>query len=405
MITLVQQMKIAIFSDNFYPEISGISDSIISLAKELAGCGHEIRFYVPRYPAKCHAKVGLKRGEINLGKNISIKRLFSVSYPSGTGQGRAVIPNPFVFFNIRKLNPDIIHTQLFFGAGLDALWLGKILKKPVIGTNHTAVTEFVKYSPVKSKYVESLMLRYVNWYYGKCDFVTAPSRSVVDEMKFYGFNKESHVISNPVDIRTFSPLPDKNRLRKKFGFGNNIIIHAGRLSPERKIDVIIRALPLVKKEFPKVELAIAGNGTAREELESLAAGLGVGSSVKFMGFIEKPVLAEAYNAAGIFVITSTSDTQSMVMMQAMASGLPIIGVKARALPEYINKNNGIPIEPDNPEALAKKIIFLLKNPEKMKMLGEGARKFVVNFGSESISGTWEKIYEKAIKEYNLRNTK
>jgi len=396
-------MKIAIFSDNFYPEISGISDSIISLAKELAGRGHEIRFYVPRYPARCHAKIGVECKEINLGKNISVERLFSVPYPSGTGQGRAVIPNPFAALSVRKFNPDVIHTQLFFGAGLFALWSARVLKKPLVGTNHTAVTEFVKYSPIENKWVADRMLHYVNWYYSKCILITAPSRSVVDEMKFYGFCKESHVISNPVDIQTFSPLRNKNWLRKKFGFGDYTIIHAGRLSPERKIDVIIKAIPLIKKEFPEVELAIAGNGTARQDLESLAAKLGVKYSVKFMGFIEKPVLAEAYNAAEIFAITSTSDTQSMVMMQAMASGLPIIGVKARALPEYINKNNGILIEPDDPEALAKKIIFLLKNPEKRKNLGEGARKFAMNFGSESIAKAWEKIYEKAIRDYNAVN--
>ncbi len=396
-------MKIAIFSDNFYPEISGISDSVISLAKELAACGHEIRFYVPHYPVKCHIKVGVECKEIDLGKNISIKRMFSIPYPSGTGQGRAVIPNPFIYFNVRKFNPDVIHTQLFFGAGLNALWCARLLKKPLVGTNHTAVTEFVRYSPIESKWVADKMLRYVNWYYGKCDFTTAPSRSVVDEMKFYGFGKESHVISNPVDIKTFSPLRNKNWLRKKLGFSDYTVIHAGRLSPERKIDVIVKAMPLVKKEFPKAGLAIAGNGTARRELESLAEKLGIGSSVKFMGFVEKPVLAEAYNAAGIFAITSTSDTQSMVMMQAMASGLPIIGVKARALPEYINKNNGLLIEPGDYETLAKKIIFLFKNPEKRKNLGEGARKFAVNFGSESIAKAWEKIYEKAIRDYNAIN--
>ena len=391
-------MKIAIFSDNFYPEISGISDSIISLAKELSRMGHEIRFYVPYYPARYYAKVGLKPEEVKLGKNISVERLFSVPYAAGTGQGRAVIPNPFAAFSVKKFNPDIIHTQLFFGAGLDALWSARILKKPLIGTNHTAVTEFVKYSPIKSERVANMMLRYVNWYYGKCDFITAPSRSVIDEMKFYGFNKESHIISNPVDIQTFTPLPDKNWLRKKFGFGDHTIIHAGRLAPERKIDVIIKALPLVKKEFPRAELAIAGNGMARTELELLAVKLGVASSVKLMGFVEKPVLAEAYNASEIFAITSASDTQSMVMMQAMASGLPVVGVKARALPEYINKNNGMLIEPGKYEELAQKIIFLFKNPGKRKNLGAGARKFAVNFGSESIAKSWEKIYENTVSK-------
>lgn len=396
-------MKIAIFSDNFYPEISGISDSVISLAKELAERGHEVRFYVPRYPKRCHAKIGAECKEIDLGKSISVRRLFSVPYPSGTGQGRAVLPNPFIYFDVKKFNPAVIHTQLFFGAGLDALWCARILKKPLVGTNHTAVTEFVKYSPIGSKRIADMMLRYVNWYYEKCDFITAPSRSVVDEMKFYGFGKESHVISNPVDIQTFVPLPNKNWLRKKFGFSDYTVIHAGRLSPERKIGVIIKAMPLVKKEFPKAELAIAGNGTARKELESLAAELKISSSVKFLGFVEKPVLAEAYNAAGIFAITSTSDTQSMVMMQAMAAGLPIVGVKARAIPEYINKNNGLIVEPDVPGLLAEKIIFLFKNPEKRKKLGEGARKFAVNFGSESIAKVWEKIYETAIRDYNGSN--
>ena len=82
-------------------------------------------------------------------------------------------------------------------------------------------------------------------------------------------------------------------------------------------------------------------------------------------------------------------------MQAMAAGLPVIGVKARALPEYINNKNGILVEPDDSEALAKKIIFLFKNPRKRKILGDGARKFAFNFSSESIAKAWEKIYERA----------
>lgn len=401
----IQKMRIAIFSDNFYPEISGISDSIISLAKELDKLGHTVRFYVPRYSAENYKKLGLTQQEIALGKNISIVRLSSVPYKTGTGQGRAVVPNPFIYFNVKKFNPDVIHTQLFFGAGLDAVWCAKLLKKPLIGTNHTAVKEFMKYSPFKSKWAADKTIRYVNWYYGNCDFITAPSRSVTDEMKLYGLKKESLIISNPIDVQTFAPLKNKKELKKKFGFGNYTVIHAGRISPERKIDVMVEALSFVKKEFPKVELVIAGNGTGQEELELLAEKLGVAASLKFLGFLSKPGLCEAYNAAEIFAITSTSDTQSMVMMQAMAVGLPVVGVNARALPEYINKNNGFVVEPDNPEALAKKIVFLLKTPATRKKLGSGARKFAANFGSEKIAESWEKIYENAIKGYNAVNRK
>lgn len=420
-------MKIAIFSDVFYPELSGLSDSIISLSEELAKRGHKIRFYVPRYSQKNYIAVGLLAKELNLHSNINIKRLSSISYKTGTGQGRFVVPSPFTFFDIKKFDPDVIHTQLFFGAGLEALWSARKLKKPLIGTNHTAIKEFMKYAPFKGKWATDMMLRYVNWYYGSCDILTAPSRSVGEEMKSYGFKKELIVVSNPIDTEIFSPaknksrafprglIPsdktaelygkarDKNQLKKKFGFGDKVIIHAGRIADERKINVIIEALSIVKKEIPEAELAIAGTGIAKGELESLADNLGIKSSVKFMGFLERSVLAEAYNAADIFAIASTADTQSLVMMQAMASGLPVVGVNARALPEYINDENGFVVEPDNPKALAEKIIFLFKNPEIMKKLGVGARKFSINFSRKNIADCWEKIYEKTIKKYNLKN--
>jgi glycosyltransferase involved in cell wall biosynthesis len=195
-------------------------------------------------------------------------------------------------------------------------------------------------------------------------------------------------------------LPNKNWLRKKFGFTDATIIHAGRLAAERNIDVIIKAMPDVLKKIPTAQLALVGRGVAEKDLELLAKKLGVANSVRFLGFLEKPALAEAYNASKIFVITSTSDTQSMVMMQAMASGLPIIGVKARALPEYINSKNGILIEPGDEKTLAKKIILLLKEAALRKKLALGARNFANKFSAPEVAKEWEEIYGKVIKDYN-----
>ncbi len=393
-------MKIAIFSDNFYPELSGISDSLISLAKELARRGHLVNFYAPEYSSKDYALANLKKEELELGEKIKVSRFFSLHYPTPTKQGRMVLPWGLRTLSIKKFNPDVIHSQHFFGVGLEALIASKILKKPLIGTNHTAITEFVKYSPIRAKWLETLALKYVNWYYGKCKLVTAPSHSVIDEMLQNGFNGECHVISNPIDTETFCILPSKNWLKKKFNLPERTIIHAGRLSEERNVDVIIRALLLVKKEIPDIHLAIAGRGTAEEALKSLIASLGLEKNVTFLGFLNKPTLNEAYNASKLFVITSTADTQSMVMMQAMASGLPIVGVKARALPEYINRKNGLIVEPGDEKALAEKIIFLLKNPDERKKLGQGARKFALNFSAPSIGEEWEAIYKRVAESYN-----
>ena len=392
-------MRIAIFSDNFYPELSGISDSVRALAKTLAARGHSVRFYVPYYSKKNYASIKVPFAEPDLGPNVSVRRLFSIPFPMGTEQGRAVIPFGINVRDVATFNPDVIHTQMFFGVGLEATLASWRLKKPLIGTQHTAVKEFLRYSPIKAKWFNTLFLDYVNWYYEHCDLVTAPSQCVFDEMRTLGFKQDhTQVVSNPVDIKVFHPASgDVAAFKKKFGFTGTTIIHAGRLSIERHPEVLIKALPLIKKAVPDAMLAFAGKGTMENELHALAHTLHVEDSVRFLGFVDHPTLCEAYNASEIFGITSTDDTQSLVMMQAMASGLPVIGVDARGLPEYINAENGFVVEPNNERAVAERAVYLFQNPAIAKRLGAGARTYAEKFSDEKIAEKWEGIYGTVIK--------
>jgi glycosyltransferase involved in cell wall biosynthesis len=397
-------MRIAIFSDNFYPELSGISDSVISLAQTLAARGHVIKFYVPRYAEKNYTAIKVPFHEINVGPNITIRRLFSIPFPMGTDQGRAVIPFGASANDVAAFKADVIHSQMFFGVGLEATFASWALKKPLVGTQHTAVKEFLRYSPIKTKWFDNGFLHYVNWYYEHCDLMTAPSQCVFDEMRALGLKQDhTQVVSNPVDIKVFRPLPEARTLKKKFGFGDHTMIHAGRLSVERHPEVLIKALPLIKKTVPDAMLAFAGKGTMEPKLHTLAQSLRVEDSVKFLGFVNHATLCEAYNAAEIFGITSTDDTQSLVMMQAMAAGLPVIGVNARGLPEYINAGNGFVVEPNDEAAVAEKAIYLLQNPAIAKKLGAGARAYAENFSDGHIAEKWEGIYESVIKGYNKGN--
>lgn len=385
-------MKIAIFSDNFYPELSGIADSIITLATQLASMGHHIMFYVPQYSAANYQKTGLKAHELNLGDNIGIHRFFSFSVPAPTGQARMVIPSPFIPSHIKKFKPDVVHSQLFFGVGLNALIAAKELKVPMVGTNHTAISEFM---PPNLEWLRSGSIKYAVWYYNRCRFVTAPSQSVFTEMERHGFHRPHKVVSNPIDTVTFSPasIEERAALKKKFGLSSHAVFYAGRLAPEKDIDVVVKALALVRKEVPDVVLALAGHGSSEDSLKKLVADLKLEDHVRFLGTLSKPDLAQWYRASDLFTIMSTSETQSLTLMQAMASALPVIGARARALPEYINDNNGFLVEPGDHKMLAEKMTLVLKDPDLAAKLSRGGHEFVQRFSPSAIAREWLSIYQ------------
>jgi len=341
--------------------------------------------------------------EINLGKNVKIIRFFSLPVPSPTKQSRMVIPTGLRSRELKKFKPDIIHVHTFFGLGLEAIAAARSLKRPLVGTNHWVITEFNNYSPVARELFAKLSLKYVIWYYNNCDFVTAPSRTVLTEMIEYGFLKPHQVMSNQIDLSIFKPISEyKNNLKKEFNLSESAIVYAGRLGREKKIDVIIRALSLVKEYFPKINLAIAGHGSAEPELKKLVKELNLEARVKFFGTLDKIKLNRLYNAADIFTIASTSESQSMALLQAMAAGLPVIGVNWRALPEYINRHNGYTVAADNPKEMADKIIHLLRHEYERKSLGQGGLAYVQQFSAARVADQWIELYNKIIKNFDKK---
>jgi len=398
-------MRIAIFSDNFYPELSGISDSIIITAKELAAHGHFIHFYVPKYPPEDFKLLGLPESEINLGKNIEITRLASFAYRTGSGQGRALILTGLRWLAVKKFNPDVIHVHLPFGAGIEGLIAAKILKKPLVGTNHTPMREFVRYSPIKLKNLDNLLLNYTVWFYNRCDFMSSPAHAVVDEMTASGFKKPFTVVSNPIDTSEFYPAQrtEKKLLKKKYGFSNFTVFYNGRLAEEKRIDLMIYAVKKLIKQIPDINYVIAGRGPDETRLKQLAAKLGVSKNVKIIGFIGSIIdlkeFAEIYNATDVFAILSTAETQSVAAMRAMACGIPVIASKIWGLAEYVNEENGIPIERSDEDTLPDHVLHLFKNPALRKKLGKNGEEFVKKFSPEQIAKIWEDIYDKTIRQY------
>jgi len=395
-------MRIAIFSDNFYPELSGISDSIIATGKELAARGHTLHFFAPSHPPRNFGLLGLPEKEIDLGPNVKITRLWSTDYRTGSGQGRALIPTGFRWLAVRKFSPDIVHAHLPFGAGIEGLLAAKILKKPFVGTNHTPMTEFVRYSPVKIRRLDEWILKYTVWFYNHCNFMSSPARAVVDEMIVNGFKRPYRVVSNPIDTKIFYPCTEakKRALKKKFRFSSRTILYNGRLATEKRIDLVIYAVKKLVESIPDLMYVIVGRGLDEARLKKLAADLGIAEHVKILGFIkERDELAEVYNASDVFAILSTAESQSIVAMQAMACGLPVVASNTWGLGEYVTPATGISIDRGDEESLPERLGDLFGNPALMRELGVNGRTHVQKFSPESIAEEWEEIYENTIKNY------
>lgn len=398
-------MRIAFFSDNFYPELSGIADSILRTGKELARRGHQIAYYAPQYTASDFKKVGLPVTELSI-EGIRVDRFASISYPTGTGQGRLVVPTGFRTLTIKKFDPEILHVHLPFGTGLEGVIASRLLRRPLIGTNHTPMSGFLSYSPVRGPFVEKAVLKYTSWFYNRCNFVSSPSSPVLKEMMEYGFKRPHKVISNPLEGDVFRPLNNKIVLKNKYGLRGTTLLYAGRLAPEKSIDLIFEATAQLTKKIPDLRIALIGSGSYEKNLRELAKKLDIENRVTFFGFIrEQEAMNEVYNASDIFVMPSTTETQSMTMIQGMLVELPIIAADSWGLPEYVSEKNGFLFKPGDVWSLAERMSYLATRPELIKKLGKSGRQFAEQFGTPRIADEWERIYSETLRDSSTKTNR
>ena len=392
-------MRIAFFSDNFYPEISGISDSIITLGETLAARGHAIAYVGPKYSTKDYARAKRSKEPQEL-EQFAIKRIPSIRFPGGspTGQGRIALPFGFSKKFIEEFKPDIIHVQSPYGLGIEALMTARKFHIPFVGTNHTPVEDFMSYSPIRGNAVVKAVCRYVSWYYNHCQYITTPSNDLLNTMRTQGLKIDGRAQPNPLELKDFNPAPadEKQELKTGFGFSGPVILYSGRLAPEKHVDVIIRSLVHVVSQRPDTKLVVTGHGSAELELRKLAKNLHLENNVVFAGFVEKPRLIQLYKATDIFVIMSTAETQSLSLMQAFASAVPACAANARAFKEYVPPECGFLIEPGDDTALASKLKYLLDNDSVRENMGKAGVHFVEQFSTHIVADAWEKIYSEAI---------
>lgn len=387
-------MKIVFFTDTFPPQVSGVVTSVLNFSRELGKRGHQVYIFTLKQK---------KKAKLDLGPNVKIfyfptTNLF-VNYPDfKLVQPQLARTSKLIY----KIKPDIIHTHCPSLHGWVALLCAKMFNIPIVSTYHTLLSDFLKHSfmePIHDTTVaKATAWQYTRGYYNLVDLVISPSGAIKDELKKHGVKRKIEVVSNGVNACLFYPENLKKNGRR--------ILHVGRISYEKNIDVLLKAFKIVIEKYPDAVLYIAGNGPDVDSLKELAKKLKIEKNINFLGNIEHEKLRQVYSGSDVFVTASTIETEGLVILEAMSCGMPVVGVNKLAMP-YIVKNgaNGFLVNPGDFRAIAEGMEKLLKDKELRDKFSKNSlkmsEKFSLNYSIDKIEHIYSNL--EASQLFGLRN--
>ena len=377
-------MKIGFFTDAYFPQVNGVVTSVYETARGLRSKGNEVVVIAPAYP------------NYNDTKEDNVIRLSSISIHKKLNIRLATHLPDKTLINLYKNNFDIIHAHGGGTISLLGLEIARIKKIPIVFTYHTQWNKYTHYflrGVVRPKVVERMSRIVCN----RCTAIIAPSKRIKNELISYGVKKPIFVLPSGVDLERFK---GKNIgfLRKKFKLKNEcrILLSIGRLGKEKSVDVLIKSFGLVAKENKNTVLVIVGEGPEKKNLQNLTKELGLKGRVYFTGNIDFEDMPLVYKDADLLLFASRTETQGIVILEALASGLPVVAVNDAVYDGIIkDKKNGILVSNDI-DQFAKACLNLLNNPTYRKKLSENAAKFVEEFSASRTAERLSNLYEKLI---------
>jgi glycosyltransferase involved in cell wall biosynthesis len=357
-------MKILYISDVYFPRINGVSTSIRTFVKQMQSLGHEVHLIAPDYAASTEDESWIKR--------IPARSIYFDPEDKLMKWGTAMQKLP----ELRRENYDLIHVHTPFVAHYLGLRLARELKVPCVETYHTFFEDYLHhYLPWVPKLIARGIARTISK--RQCnavDAIVAPSKPMLDVLRAYGVKAAAEVIPTGLQEHSFKDA-DGKAFRIKYGIPleRPMLLFVGRVAFEKNISFLLEMTKVLIEKHPDALLVVAGQGPAEKILHKLAADLGLDNNIKFIGYLDRNTeLNACYQAADIFVFSSKSETQGLVLLEAMAQGTPVVAIAELGTASILIEGKGALIAADNIEGFADKVHYLLKYPEDRYELGKVA---------------------------------
>lgn len=383
-------MRIGIFSECYLPTLNGVVVSIETFRKELEKRGHQFFIFAP-YNRQC------RNDESDVFR-----------YPSFCWPGQGHYPIAFPVLSItqtikraKDFKLDLVHTQHLFSMGKLGLKVGRKLKIPVVHTYHTLIAEYTHYVPLFSGVSRRVVIGMSRRYCNACDQIVTPSPSMKKVLLSYGIKKPIEPIPTGVNLGDFQDPYHQEVVKAKWHIpeGQKILLYVSRIAKEKNLDFLFSAIRQLAKKRHDFHLLMVGGGPEFGYYRNKVDQWGLASHITFTDMQSKERAERFFGAADVFVFPSITETQGIVITEAMAAGVPAVAIGIMGPSDLIRDGIDGFLTSLNTDEFAVKIEKLLDDETLRKKMGTAAQENAKRFSTQNCALRMEELYEKTLRDY------
>lgn len=375
-------MQVLMLSDVYFPRVNGVSTSIQTFQRCLGNHGVTLRLLAPDYGGTPAA------GESWIDRVPARRVPFDPEDRLARRRDMVLAARPW--------QPDLVHIQTPFAAHYAGLEVARARKIPVVATYHTLFEEYLHhYVPVLPRAItRPLARRLSRQQCNALDAVLVPSTAMAERLREYGVTVPLRVQPTGIPLDRFGSA-DGAAFRQRHGISadRRVALYVGRVAHEKNIDFLLRVARCCRDNQPDLLWLIAGEGPALNDLKALARQLGIESEVRFVGYLDRAdALPACYAAADVFVFASRTETQGLVLLEAMASARPVVALACLGTTDIVGPRQGAVVPRDEVGDFARELVELLRDERRLAETGRAAARFARQWSDDESARNLGEFY-------------
>jgi glycosyltransferase involved in cell wall biosynthesis len=384
-------MRIVMFTNTYLPHVGGVARSVSTYEEEFCRRGHEVLIVAPEFEG---------------AEDLSGRVLRVPAIQNFNGSDFSVrIPQPGLLADfIDSVRPDLLHSHHPFLLGDAALRLAWSRRLPLVFTYHTMYEQYTHYVPLDSDAIKRFVIQMSTEYCNLCDHIIAPSESVVTVLRERGVTVPISAIPTGIDLALYS-RGNGPAFRRTFGIDARatVVGHVGRLAAEKNLDYLADAVGCFLAQQTDAMFVVVGTGDAADSMRRILEEHAEPKRVVMVGQLTGQDLADAYAAMDVFAFSSKSETQGMVLAEALAAGVPAVALDAPGAREIVGDTNGRLLDgAATAEEFAAALRDVVQDAERLKQLRAAAQRTARNFSIETCSDRLLEVYTALVRDSSPR---